>query len=87
MITRSIFDSTDPALLAGEDDNDDEDTSLAEVQGNDASHAGVPIPTTTVMTNDHDDLDTESNHKSIDPNEANDNSSKASMEAMYQFTV
>ena len=40
-----LFDSIDPALLAGVDDNDDEDTSLAGVPGNDTSLAGVPIPT------------------------------------------
>ena len=75
-----LFDSSeDPALLAGVDDADDEDTSLAEVQGNDTSLAGVPVPNTTVMTHDNDDLDAESNHNSIDPNEADDNSSKASV--------
>ena len=31
------------------------------------------------MTNDDDDLDAESNHNSIDPNEADKNSSKASI--------
>ena len=61
-----FFDSTDPALLAGVDDNDDDNTSLA----------GVPIP---IATNDDDDSDAESNHNSIDPNEADDNSSKASV--------
>ena len=53
------------------------DTSLAGVQGDDTSLAGVPIP---VMTNnDNDDSDAESDHNSIDPNEADDNSSKASV--------
>ena len=60
-----LFDSMDPALLAGVDDNNDNDTSLA----------GVPIP---IANNDDDDSDTESNHNSVDPNEADDNSSKAS---------
>ena len=47
------------------------------MQGDDTSLAGVPIP---VMTNDNDDdLDAESDHNSIDPNEADDNSSKASV--------
>ena len=57
----------DPALLAGVDDDDDNDTCLV----------GVQIP---IMANDDDnnDLDTESDHNSIDPNEANHNSSKAS---------
>ena len=64
-----LFDSTDPALLAGVDDDNDEDTSPA----------GVPIPTNTVMTNNDDDSDTESNHNSIDPNEADESSSKASV--------
>ena len=36
-----LFDSRDPALLAGLDDNDDNNTSLAGVQGNDTSLAGV----------------------------------------------
>ena len=61
--------SVDPALLAGVDDAEDEDTSLA----------GVPVPNTTVAMNTEDDSDAESNHNSIDPNEANDTSSKASV--------
>ena len=69
----------DPALLAGMDDDDDEDTSLAGVHGNDTSLAGLPTPTPTVMTNNDDDWDAESNHNSVDPNEANENSSKASI--------
>ena len=75
-----LFDSTDPSLLAGvDDDDDDDDTSLAGMQGNDTSLTGVPIPTTTIMTNGDNDLDTESNHNSIDPNEANKNLCKASV--------
>ena len=70
-----LFDSTDPALLAGVDDNDGNNTSPAGVQGDDTSLAGVPIPVTT--SNNDDKLDVESNHNSIDPNEVNDNSSKA----------
>ena len=57
--------------------DDDYDTSLAGVQGNNTSLAGVPIP--IVTNNDDDDSDTESDHNSIDPNEANKNSSKASI--------
>ena len=72
-----IFDFTDPALLAGVDDGNDNDTSLAGVQGDDTSLAGVPIPITT--TNDEDASDAESDHNSVDPNEADDNSSKASI--------
>ena len=57
------------------------------MQGNDTSLARVPtptntvvtIPTNTVATNDNDDLDTESDHNSIDPNKANKHSSKASI--------
>ena len=57
----------DPASLAEVDDDDDNDTSLA----------GVPI---LIMTNDNNnDSYTESDHNSIDPNEADDNSSKASV--------
>ena len=38
------FDSMDPALLAGVDDDDEhEDTSLAGVHGDDTSLAGVPF--------------------------------------------
>ena len=60
-----LFDSMDPALLAGVDDSNDDDTSLA----------GVPIP---VATN-NDQSDAETNHNSVDPNEADDNSSKPSI--------
>ena len=62
------------------DDDDDKDTSVAGVQGDDTSHAGVPIPTSTVMTNDNNDnLDEESDNNSVDPNKANESSSKASV--------
>ena len=54
-------------------------TSLAGVHGDDTSLAGVPFPNTTIMTNNDDDSDAESDHNSVDPNEANDNSSKASI--------
>ena len=64
-------------MLAGVDDADDKDTSLAGVHNKDTSLAGVPVPNANIMTNADDDLDTESNHNSIDPNEADDNSSKA----------
>ena len=60
-------------------DDDEEDISLAGVHGNDTSLAGVPIPTTTVTTNNDNDLDAESDHNSIDPNKADENSSKASI--------
>ena len=50
-----LFDSTDPALLAGVDDDDDNDTSLAGVQGDDTSLAGVPIPIATTDNDDHSD--------------------------------
>ena len=75
-----LLDSTDPiTLLAGVDDDDDEDTSHAGVQGNDTSLSGVPKPTTTVTTNNDDGSDAESDHNSIDPNEADKNSCKASV--------
>ena len=68
----------DPDLLTGVGDDND----------NDASLAGVPIP---IMTNDNnDDLDSESDHNSVDPNEVTDNSSNASIHstgAMHQFTI
>ena len=74
-----LFDSMDPALLAGVDDDDDDDTSLAGLQGNDTSLAGVPIPV-IMITNDNDDnSDAESDHNSIDPSELDDNASKASI--------
>ena len=74
-----LFNSMDPALLAGVDGHEDEDTSLARVQDNDTSLAGV-----------HTHHYSESNHNSIDPNEADENSSKASVHSTrstYQFTV
>ena len=46
---------------------------------NDISFAGVPVPNPTIMTNDDNNLDTESDHSSIDPNEDDENSSKASV--------
>ena len=51
----------DAALLAGVDDGDIEDTSIAGVQNEDI------------------ELDTESDHNSIDANEDDNNSSKASV--------
>ena len=73
-----LFDSTDPALLAGVDNDDDNNNSLAGVQGNDISLAGVPIPI-TIDNDDNDHSNTESNHNSVDPNEVDNNSSKASV--------
>ena len=67
----------DPALLAGVDDNNDKDTSLAGVHGDDTYLAGVPVP--AITPNDDDDSDADSNHNSVDPNEADNNSSKASI--------
>ena len=61
------------------DDTDDEDTSFAGVHDEDTSFAGVPVPITSITTNADDNLDAESDHNSIDPNEADDNSSKASI--------
>ena len=63
-----------------QDDADDKDTSFAGVHDEDTSFAGVPVPNTTatVMTNADDNSDAESDHNS-NPNEANDNSSKASV--------
>ena len=43
----------------------------------DTSLAGVTIPIAT--NHDNDNLDADSDHNSVDPNEANDNSSKASV--------
>ena len=68
----------DPALLAGVDDADDEDTSFAGVHDKDTSIPVPNMPNTTVMTND-DTSDAESNHNSTNPNEDNGNSSKASV--------
>ena len=70
-----IFNSMGPALLAGGDDNNDKDTSLAGVQGDDTSLAGVPMPTTTITADDDDDFDGESDHNSVDPKKADNNSS------------
>ena len=85
-----LFDSTDPALLAGvDDDDDDDDTSLAGVQVNGTSLAGELIPVASNNAND-DNFDAESDHNSVDPNEADNNSSKASskaLEAKHQFTL
>ena len=69
----------DPGLLAGVDDTDNKDTSFAGVHDKDTSLAGVPVSNTTVTTNADDTLDAESDHNSVDPNQANDNSSKASV--------
>ena len=73
-----LFDSTDTALIAGVDDNNDNGTSLAGVQGDNTSLSGVLIPV-VINNTDNDNLDAESDHNSIDPNKANDNSSKASI--------
>ena len=61
-----LFDSTDPALLAGVDDDDDNNSSVAGVQGDDSSLEGVPLP---ITTNDDDTYHSaaESDHNSIDP--------------------
>ena len=69
----------DPALLAGLDDTDDEDTSFAGVHDEDTSFTGVPVPNTIIMTNADNNSDTESNHNSVDPNKADDKSSIASI--------
>ena len=66
-------------MLAGVDDADNKDTSLAGVHDEDTSLAGVPVPNTTIMINTDDESDAESDHNSIGPNEADDNSSKASI--------
>ena len=70
----------DPALLEGVDE-DDKDTLFAGVHNKDTSVAGVPVPNTTatISTNADNNLDAESDHNSDDPNEANNNSSKASV--------
>ena len=72
----------DPALLAGVDDEDkdnDKDTSLAGVHKDNTSLTGVPILNTNIMTYADNESEEEPNHNSIDPNEANDNSSKVSV--------
>ena len=73
--------SVDPGLVAGMDDADGKDTSLAGVHDEDTSFAGVPVPNTntTIVTNTDNNSDAESDHNSVDPNEANDNASKASI--------
>ena len=77
---RLLFDSSlDPALLAGVDDIDDEDTSFAGIHNVDTSFAGVPVPNTTIMTNTDNNSDAESDHNSIDPNKVHNNSSKATI--------
>ena len=50
---------------------------LQECKATTLRFAGVPIPTTTIMTSDNNESDAESDHNSIDPNKADDNSSKA----------
>ena len=57
---------------------------LQECKVDDTSLAGVPIP--IVSNNNNDDSDAESNHNSVDPNEANDNSSKASIHSTGSHT-
>ena len=72
----------DPALLAGVNDDDednDEDASLAGVHDEDTSLTGVPVPNTNVTTHTDNESDKEPNHDSIDPNEADDNSIKSSI--------
>ena len=66
-------------MLAGVVDTDDEGTSFAGVHDKNTSLAGLPVPNTTIATNTDDNSDMESDHNSIDPNEANDNSSKTSI--------
>ena len=73
----------DPALLAGVDDDNDEDTSFAGVHGNDTSLARVPIPTTTIMTNDHD----ETPLTPMRPTKIQAKHPYTAPEATYQFTV
>ena len=65
-----LFDSSvDLALLAGVDDTDDKDTSFG----------GVPVPNAPITMNTDNNSDAESDHNSVDPNEADDTSSKASI--------
>ena len=68
---------TEFCQLAGVDDDNDKDTSLAGVHGDDTSLAGVPIP--PITTNDNNHSGEESDHNSIDPNKVDKNSSKASI--------
>ena len=61
-----LFDSSvDPAFLAGMDDADGKDTSLAGVHDEDTSFAGVPVPNMTVTTNADNNSDAESDHNSV----------------------
>ena len=79
----------DPALFAGVDDNNDDDTSLAGVQGDDTSLAGVLIPV-TINNTDDDNLDAESNHNSIDQMRLMTIQAKhpyTALEAKHQFTT
>ena len=39
----------------------------------------MPVPNTTITTNTDDNSDAEADHNSVDPNEADNNSSKASV--------
>ena len=74
-------------MLVGVDDadddkdpDDDKDTSFAGVHdAGDTCLGGVPAPNNTIMANADSDSDAEPNLNSIDPNEADDNSSKASV--------
>ena len=61
------------------DDTDDEDTSFPGVHDKDTSFPGMPVPSTTIMTNTDNNSDAEYDNNSIDPNEADDSSSKASV--------
>ena len=65
-------------MLAGVDDTDDKGTSFAGVHDEDTSLAGMPIPNTAITINADENLDAESDYNSVDPNEAENNSSKAS---------
>ena len=78
----------DPALLAGVDDDDDEDTSLAGVRGDDTSLAGVPIPTvmpTMMMTQMQNPITTPLTPMMLMTIQAKH--LYTALEAMYQFTV
>ena len=83
-----LFDATDPAFLVGVDDDNDEDTPLAGVQGNDSSLAGVPIP---IATNDNDKTWTQNPiTTSLTPMRPMTNQTKhlyTALEAMYHFTI
>ena len=85
-----LFDSSvDPALLAGVDCADDEDTSFAGVHDKDTSLARVPVCNTT-MTNAADNLDTESDHTPLTPTRPMTIQAKhlyTALEATYPFTV